>query len=565
MISWIQNHLIRHGRWIFISLLAVIIIAFVFTIGNTPGLTTDESNYEKRLIFGVDVNNQRVMDEIAGNVGLSYILRTKSELENQNQFQNELANRISQMYLIDSIGLPEPSKEELKAYIETLAYFQDESGAFDQESYNGFINLIDVNPEISENQFVQILIEDYKIEALNSVIEGPGFYTSSQSESILDQQNTSFELYNIKIDPKTFDPEIDSSEAALKAYFEMQQVAYETDKQIETSSILFPLSDSVSDADSDTLKNYYEANKEAIDAEYLAQKETIIDLDAEAVESETEETKEAEAKAITFDRVADIAKANWLAKEQSKAAETQASEFVYTLYDKDIELNSDAYANLLTAYAVSEADFEPYSASDIYGKSLPNNILKAGLELNTERYYSDPYKTDDGYVVLVYKGFIPSKIPPFENVADQVKADYLAEELRAEFSAYGVALKSQLEAIVESGNDFQSGAEALNLTVEYYSDFNYENRPEDAKPYEFQAVYRLKEGEVSDMTNYSEMAIITYLASKRVQEYEASDEEVERLITNIKNFSKNTGLSGFYNELLALEIGSESESDELAE
>ena len=130
---------IRHGRWIFISLLAVIIIAFVFTIGNTPGLTTDDSNYEERILLGIDVNNQRVMDELAGTVGLSHLLRTKSEIRNQNQFQSELANRIAQLYLIENIGLPNPSQEALKVYIESLPYFQDESGAFDPVSYNNFI------------------------------------------------------------------------------------------------------------------------------------------------------------------------------------------------------------------------------------------------------------------------------------------------------------------------------------------------------------------------------------------------------------------------------------------
>ena len=502
MISWIQNHLIRHGRWIFISLLAVIIIAFVFTIGNTPGLTTDDSNYEERILLGIDVNNQRVMDELAGTVGLSHLLRTKSEIRNQNQFQSELANRIAQLYLIENIGLPNPSQEALKAYIESLAYFQDESGAFDPESYNNFISLVNVNPELSEKQFVETLIEDYKIDSLNSVIEGPGFYISPQSQFILDEQNKAYNLYNIKIDPKTFDPDIDTSEAAIQAYFETQQVAYETDEQIETSSILFPLVAQIAEADTDTLKQYYSNNKEAIDAEYLAGKETVIDLDAEATEDESanEDTEEV----ITFELVADIAKANWIAKEQSKAAEAQASEFVYTLYDQAIELDSEAFSNLSTAYGVSATDVEPYSASEIYGKALPSNLLQAGFDLNADRYYSDPFKTDNGYVVLLYKGTIPSMIPSFESVADQVKDDYITSELRSAFSAYGEELKSQLEAIIASGEDFQSGAEALGLTVEHYPDFSYNNRPEDVNPYEFQAVFRLKEGEVSNMSNYSE-------------------------------------------------------------
>lgn len=559
MISWIQNHLIRHGRWIFISLLAVIIIAFVFTIGNTPGLTTDDSNYEERILLGVDVNNQKVMDKLAGAVGLSHLLRTKSEIRNQNQFQSELANRIAQLYLIETIGLPNPSQEELKAYIESLPYFQDESGAFDPESYNNFISLVNINPDISENQFVQTLIEDYKIDALNTVIEGPGFYTSPQSQFILDGQNTAYNLYNIKIDPKTFDPEIDTSDAALKGYYETQQVAYETDEKIEASSILFPLVAQIAEADTDTLKEYYSANKESIDAQYRAENEKLVDLETAASDGET--TNEAAEVAITFELVADIAQANWIAKEQGKVAETQASEFVYTLYDQAIELDSEAFTGLLTAYAVSETAVEPYAASEIYGKALPSNLLQAGFDLNTDRYYSDPFKTDNGYVVLLYKATIPSIIPPFESVAEQVKTDYIARESRAAFSAYGEEVKSQLEGIIESGDDFQSGAEALGLAVEHYPDFSYNNRPENANSYEFQAVFQLKEGEVSNMTNYPEVAIITYLKSMTVQEYEASEEELERLVSNIKGFSKNAGLSGFYNELLAQAIGAEESTD----
>jgi len=552
MISWIQNHLIRHGRWIFISLLAVIIIAFVFTIGNTPGLTTDDSNYEERILLGIDVNNQRVMDELAGTVGLSHLMRTKSEIRNQNQFQSELANRIAQLYLIENIGLPNPSQEALKTYIESLAYFQDETGAFDPESYNNFISLVNVNPEFSEKQFIETLIEDYKIDSLNSVIEGPGFYISPQSQFILDEQNKAYNLYNIKIDPKTFDPDIETSEAAFLAYFETQKVAYETDEQIETSSILFPLVAQIAEADTDTLKQYYSKNKEAIDAEYLLGKEKVIDLDAEATEDETanEDTEEV----ITFELVADIAKANWIAKEKSKAAEAQASEFVYTLYDKAIELDSDDFSNLSTTYGVSATDVEPYSASEIYGKALPSDLLQAGFDLNADRYYSDPFKTDNGYVVLLYKGTIPSMIPSFESVSDQVKDDYISSEIRSAFSAYGEELKSQLEAIIVSGADFQSGAEALGLTVEHYPDFSYNNRPEGMNPYEFQAVFRLKEGEVSNMSNYSEVAIITYLESISVKEYEASEEEIARIISSIKGFSKNAGLSGFYNELLTQAI-----------
>ena len=159
------------------------------------GLTTDDSNYEERIILGVDVNNQRVMDALARNVGLSHLLRTKSEIRNQNQFQGELANRIAQLY--SKYGPTEPKPRSAQTYIEGLAYFQDESGAFDSERYNDFINLVNVNPDISENQFIQTLVEDYKIESLNSVVEGPGFYIEPAESIHLGSNEIRLTIYTI--------------------------------------------------------------------------------------------------------------------------------------------------------------------------------------------------------------------------------------------------------------------------------------------------------------------------------------------------------------------------------
>ena len=71
MISWIQNHLIRHGRWIFICLLTVIIVAFVFTIGNTPGCTTNTSYYQEQEFYGYDLNSKRDMELVQRKAAMS--------------------------------------------------------------------------------------------------------------------------------------------------------------------------------------------------------------------------------------------------------------------------------------------------------------------------------------------------------------------------------------------------------------------------------------------------------------------------------------------------------------
>ena len=61
----------------------------------------------------------------------------------------------------------------------------------------------------------------------------------------------------------------------IKAYFETQQIAYETDEQIETRSILFPLVAEIADVDTDTLKEALSANKDTIMPNIVPEKKCL--------------------------------------------------------------------------------------------------------------------------------------------------------------------------------------------------------------------------------------------------------------------------------------------------
>ena len=94
MISWIQIHLMRHGRWLFLSLLAIIIVAFVFTIGNTPGCSSNQSNYQAQYFYGIDLNSQRARQPLIDTTSLSAFLNSR-QLRNNQQFQSEVMSRIA--------------------------------------------------------------------------------------------------------------------------------------------------------------------------------------------------------------------------------------------------------------------------------------------------------------------------------------------------------------------------------------------------------------------------------------------------------------------------------------
>jgi peptidyl-prolyl cis-trans isomerase D len=546
MIFWIQNHLIRHGRWIFITLLAVIIVAFVFTIGNTPGITTDKSNYEERVLFGFDVNNPNAINEIAGEVGLSLLLQTGSESRNERQIQNAISDRIVQRYIIDQLNIPSPSSDQLRNYIQTLAYFQNESGDFDSSKYETFLGQLESNPSASEAQFLKILAEDYQIDQLNSVIEGAGYAVDAQVQLSLDARNTEYDLFNIKVDYETYNPEIEVTDAALKDYYDQQLAAYETKEQVTASYVLFKVNTNIiAKFNDEQLDEYYAENKEAIDSKYRSS------LDEATVTDETE---------LSLDTVKDLVNSELLSELQEKGAENSANNFTYALYDQSIAYGSEAFEANKAKYLVKEIEIGSYSKDDSNRKRLPSKLLNAAFDLNAEKYYSDPIRINNGYAVLFYKGSIPAQIAAFDSVADQVKSDYLKAEKRSLFNEYGKDLKTQIEALVQSEEDFEAMIASMDaVTVEAYPNYGFNNRPSDVSPYEFQAVFRLNEGEVSDMVNFGGTGVITYLRAKKVLDYEVSDEEAEELMGNFKSFSRNTALNAFYTELMALEIAKEDE------
>ena len=158
MISWIQHHLIRHGRWIFLTLLALIIVAFVFTIGATPGCTTDRSGYEENLFYGIDLNSPRDSEIIIEKVQLSAILNGQ-EIRSDEQFQNQLTSRIALLHLAEEIGVPSPNQETLSNYITTKAAFLGADGKFSTDAYTSFVDSMESNPRTSQGLVIVVLEE----------------------------------------------------------------------------------------------------------------------------------------------------------------------------------------------------------------------------------------------------------------------------------------------------------------------------------------------------------------------------------------------------------------------
>lgn len=559
MISWIQHHLIRHGRWIFLSLLALIIVAFVFTIGNTPGCTTDRSGYQENLFYGIDLNAPREREVVIEKVQLSAFLNGQ-QIRSDEQFQSQLTSRIALLHLADELGVPAPDQETLADYITTKSAFRGADGEFSADAYTSFVDNIESNPRAPQGLVLLVLEEDYRMNQIGSVLSGPGYLLPSEALAQTQRNRTELTLNTAELSYATFAPEISEDEAALREYYEANQLRYEIPERIQASYVFFDLSNyatQVPEATEAELREHFIANR----AQFVADYEAAKSKPASPEPAEAAEGPEP-AEAVTFADVRDAVAASYLIEQETRIANEAAQSFAYTLYRDEIKRNSAAFNTLLSESGVSLTPIEPYTLAGASQRALSAELLESAFALGGNRYYSDAYAVDGGYAVLIYEGRIAPEIPAFEAVRAEVAADYKADEKRRLFNKKGASLQAELEAKLSEGADFIEAAEALGLSAQSYETFTPQDAPRELNRSALQQAQGMQSGEVSPMLTSGGTGIFVHLAEKQVPEIAGDDEDLAQAEDYLARFAAYTSGTAFANELVFRGLPEEAMAEE---
>ena len=554
MISWIQNHLIRHGRWIFITLLAIVIVAFVFTIGNTPGCTTNRSGYEEKLFYGYDLNSEHDMEELVKKVQISTILNTGRPPQNQQQFESNIARRIALLHLADETGIPAPSENSLARYIQSKAAFRGPDGQFSRDAYTQFVDNIDSNPQIQQDLIVIVLEEDYRIEQVENVLSGPGYFLNSEALSQVQLNETTLEITTATISYSEFAPEMSLGEDVLVQFYENNIKRYEIPKRVQASYIKFPTEKYVDQASAfseEALRKHYITNRARFVAAY----------EAAQPPKETTESEEPTAPEVTFEDVRTEVTADLTDKATQKLANQAAQEFALTLYRNDIKRDSPEFRKLLDETGLNVIEIPPYTAEEARVQTLPAQMLESAFALSEKRYFSDAYKIENGFGVLILSGQMPPKIPEYEAVAEKVEADYTAEEKRRLFNEEGKQRKDELSALVYAGTEFTSAAETLGLNITQHEAFKVSEASREIDPAVLQRAKNMKEGDISPMITSGDSGIFVYIKTKAIPEIAADDEKLAQTSNFLKRYAAFISSSALLNELVTKGLANKSETE----
>ena len=555
MISWIQNHLIRHGRWIFLTLLTVIIVAFVFTIGNTPGCTSNQSAYQKQDFYGYDLNSSHEMSIISEKVSLSALLNTGRPIQNEQQFQSQLTSRIALLYLATEIGIPAPEPKTLEAYIMTKAVFRGPDGQFSRDAYTAFVDNIESNPRMPQELLVVVLEEDYRIDQIRSVLSGPGYLLPSEALAQTQRNETSLKLATAEINYAQFSPEIAPSEEALKTYYTANSSRYEIAERIQASYITFAAAqyaDQIIEAEASELRAHFIANRARFVAAY------------EATQPKAEDA-EAEKPTVTFEQVRDAVASDLAAEATQRVANQAAQSFAYKLYNEKIEQDSAAFNKLLNELGLALTEIAPYTAEGAARRSLSTEMLESAFTLSKNRYFSDAYAIDGGFGVLIYTGRIAPEIPAFETVKAVVTADYTTEEKRRLFNENGERVETELKAKIAEGTNFLEAAEALGLKASTNEAFKVGEAPRTFNQSVLQKAQSMEAGELSPMLTSGPTGTFVYVEEKNVPEIAADDENLVQARSFLQRYASYVSSNALVSELVARGISEGAAAEVLDE
>ncbi len=520
MISWIQRYFQHHFRLIFAVLLAIIIVAFVFTIGASPGIGTADRRAIDREFFGYNLARAQDQQRLMGDAQLSVALQFGSFGGiGEDQVQNYAFNRAAALHLADQWHVPAATTQEITDAIKNLRMFHGPDGQFDARQYATFRDNLKTNPAgMSEGDIVRVIGDDVRIEKVNKLLAGPGYVLPGEVGNQLERADTTWTIATITADYATFQPEIKPTEAELNQFFEENSFRYEIPPRVVASYVKFPASDyepkvSLTDAE---VRAFYDANparfpKPAADA-----------------------GKPAAPAVMPTDSAADFAAVRpqveaALKRERARSMATKAaSDLALSLYEAKVthgpELDSFLARHQLASQPL--APFTRESGPAELGGA--REITAEAFRLNTDRMVSDAIPTSDGAVVLFWRETLPATQPLFSAVREKVAADFVESEKRKRFVELGRKIWQQLAARLKAGDSPEKAAEVastagVKLEAKTLPAFSLRTPPQDVDYSVFGALERLEKGEVSEMVIGADKGTFVYALDKQAPDLSESN------------------------------------------
>ncbi|MDR2435766.1 MAG: SurA N-terminal domain-containing protein [Puniceicoccales bacterium] len=418
MISFIQQILQRHHRWILGILLSVIIVAFVFTVG-VPGIA---SKRRGAMFYGKNLLSKSEMQP-AVNAALISAGAAKFPLHSRQQLDYLVLARCALLAQADKLLIKPADGRVLAEFIKTLPEFWDKKNKFSEKRYNAFVARCEQNG-FSKSEIKAALLGDQRIDALKRVVAGSGILFEYQLRKALSLSYSEYDLAIAELDYDSFAPEINVTDGDAQKFYEAHRQKYTLPEMVAVSIVRFEADKFEKDLPMPgeaILRKYFEAEREAF-----------------AAHSDFEPAKNEVA-------------ARYLKSKSQELACQSADKFAGALYSGDVKLNSAEWQDLMSKFEVKKEKIAAYSRLKLPKVEGVSEAALIGVcDMDPSRYYSDPFATDFGAAILIVEGRKEARNLPLGEVKKSVKKDVHREKKANLFRSLVERIKDSVAGTTQS-------------------------------------------------------------------------------------------------------------------
>ena len=513
MISWIQKTFQYHFRVIFTVLLGVIIIAFVFTIGASPGIGNAGNKAMNRPFFGANLGNQEDARKVIGDAQLSVYLQVGYPALEGARLEQYALQRFAALSLANRLHVPAPSATELAEFVKTRGAFAGQDGSFDANRYAQFRDSLKLGGGTNEGDVARVIADDFRYDRMQKLLAGPGYVLPGDVTQELGRSDTQWTLAVASADYTTFAPKIEASDVELTKFFEENKFRYEIPPEVKVRAVDFPAAAYAADvkpADAE-VRAFYDANPARFPKPATVGadgKPTVQIPSAGSADADFPIVRSQVLAALTMDRARHLSAQG-------------ASDLTLALFEgKVMRAQLDAF---LSARSLSAKAIPPFSRDAIPTELMGSAEVGAeAFKLNDSRYFSDAIGTANGNAVLIWEESIAARQPQLIEVRTKVLADYSENEKRKKFVEAGRLAKAQIEARMKAGDPFEkavataSDATGLKSEIKTPPAFTLREPDKDLSPAVGGALESLQKGGLSDMVLSGTQGTFVYVIDRKM-------------------------------------------------
>ncbi len=528
MITWIQTRFQTGYKILFFVVLLVIIVAFVFTIGEAPGLGRGQPRGEAVDYFGYNLRSDRDLQELYRLAGISFYIQHGRD--GGERLQPYALERVAYLQTGRDLGIPTPSTAELQNFVRSLDGFRGPDGRFDGRLYSEYLDNVEAHPRMSQDDVARVFEEDFIVEKVRALLSGPGYALPQAVRRDLARQRTEWTVELASLPLADLDVDVEPDDEDLRTFYEENDFRYEVPPHKVVSYVVFESDRYLDEAEAPSeaeMREYFERNR----GDFSLPEEEIPEADEQS--DSDDEAGDAEPREVTFDDVKDQVEAVLKRRAARRLAEQAASDFTFALFEGGFEMNSDELAAKIDEWELHRETLVPYPEGERPA------IIRDSRPLNEDRFYSDPQSLGDNMIVILLDDIHPAYIPPFEDVRDRVAADYREEETRRLRAERGNRIHETLVAKLGEEVGFEEAAAEEGLAVRSFEPFTLQSPPGDLSRSVLGRLQELRPGQVSRMIQENDTAYFLYIRDREVPEIDETHEDFITRLEQTRSFSAN--------------------------